>query len=95
VQNGGHGQYFENRGRQRLRETIAALAELGLGCQAKVLSRAADLLDRASPETDWTDVLPSGMSEELDEALHSCTPDLTQALEEHLAAHEAEYVDVG
>ena len=64
VQNGGHGQYLENQGRHRLRETIAALVELGLSCQAEVLSRAADLLDGADAELDWVDVLPSGLTED-------------------------------
>src|SRR5678816_1954741 len=70
VQNGGHGQYLENHGRLRLRETIAALVELGLSCQAQVLSRAADLFDHADAKADWSDVLTSGLAEELDEAFH-------------------------
>jgi hypothetical protein len=94
VQNGGHGQYFENQGRLRLRETMSALVEMGLSCQAQVLARAADAFDRADAEADWADVLPSGLPEELDEAFHSCTPDVTKALQEHLAAHQTEYVDV-
>jgi Domain of unknown function (DUF4375) len=81
VQNGGHGQFFENRGGLRLRETVAALMELGLPCQAKVLSLAAEVFDGADAEADWADVLPRGMTGKLDEAFHSCTPDVTALCE--------------
>jgi hypothetical protein len=48
VQNGGHGQYFENRGVSRLGETVAALRNLGLECQAETLPDSfIDELDAA------------------------------------------------
>src|SRR5436190_8323185 len=53
VQNGGHGQYFENVGVKRLSETIQALGELGLQCHAKVLSRAGEALLAAQGPADW------------------------------------------
>src|SRR2546422_4928648 len=41
VENGGHMQYFENRGTGRVEETIAALHRLGAPSHATVLARAA------------------------------------------------------
>lgn len=87
VQNGGHGQYFENQGCRRLREAIAALCELGLACQAAVLSRAADILDAGT-------AFPEGLAEELDRAFHACAPSATAALERHLATHQDDYVSI-
>jgi hypothetical protein len=94
VQNGGHGQYFENQGRQRLRETVAALHDLGLSCQARVLERAADRLAAADSQGEWNDILPDGFVEELDDAFHACRPDVTTALGQHLRVNESQYVDI-
>src|SRR5258706_15432598 len=43
VQNGGHLQYFKNRGTAQLAKTIEALAILGAPCQQQVLSEAGNL----------------------------------------------------
>jgi len=43
VQNGGHLQYFENCGTERLAETIAALGSLGAPCHQEVLREAGAL----------------------------------------------------
>src|SRR5580704_12188416 len=42
VQNGGHLQYFENRGSHHLGETIEVLGLLGASCQQRILQEAAD-----------------------------------------------------
>lgn len=89
VQNGGHGQYFDNRGVNRLAETVAALRDLGLPCHAQVLSRAA----AAEPGSEWVDALHDGFIDELDAEFHRCTPTVTEALERHLGNHADEYVE--
>jgi hypothetical protein len=94
VQNGGHGQYFENQGVDRLRETVDALHALGLSCQARVLARAVEVLSVAHRPADWADSLSDEFVEELDAAFHNCAPGAMAALEEHLRAHEAEYVEI-
>src|SRR5580698_2196486 len=43
VQNGGHIQYFENRGTERLDATVAALGLLGANCQQQILREAGKL----------------------------------------------------
>lgn len=93
VQNGGHGQYLENRGVTRLAETVAALKDLALPCQALVLSRAAEALSAAAPGAAWEDALEVGLTGELDAAFHRCTPTVTEALEQHLARRADAYVE--
>ena len=44
VQNGGHLQYFENRGTEHLQETVNALGLLGAGCQQQILREAGEVL---------------------------------------------------
>jgi hypothetical protein len=43
VQNGGHLQYFENRGIEHLAETIAALGLVSASCQQRLLQDASTL----------------------------------------------------
>ena len=45
VQNGGHLQYFENRGITLLDETLSALLLLGAECQHAVLEKVAGLFN--------------------------------------------------
>src|SRR5712691_6060097 len=50
VQNGGHFQFFENRGTEQLGETIEALGLLGAVCQQDVLREAGEAwLSRSRP----------------------------------------------
>ena len=93
VQNEGHGQYFENRGLNRLSETVAALRDLGLECLGQVLARVIAAFSSAEPGTDWANALDGDFIEELDDAFHRCTPTATAALEKHLAAYTSEYVE--
>ncbi len=92
VQNGGHGQYFENCGLDRLDETVRALTDLGLPCQARLLSRATAILKRLKPGQEWDDVLEDSLIAELDNAYYQCRPTVPEALERHLAEHTAEYI---
>jgi len=93
VQNGGHGQYFENRGVNRLAETVTALTDLGLPCQAQVLTRAVAALSASDPEADWMDALQDSFIDELDDEFIRCKPTVTEALEQHLERYKAEYVE--
>src|SRR5258707_8156371 len=49
VQNGGHPQYFENRGTEHLSATIEALRALGGVCQQQVLLEAGEAGVHPSP----------------------------------------------
>lgn len=92
VQKGGHGQYLDNRGVSRLAETVAALMDLGLPFQAQILALAVRALSAGEPGADWTTAIHESLVDELDAGLHRCTPTVTEALEQHLATHVAEYV---
>src|SRR5262249_40280302 len=92
-QNGGHGQYFENQGLEGLGETVEALRTLGLKAEADRRGGAGAALPRRG-KREWEDVLGEDFIEELDEAFEACEPSVIDALQRHLEAHRAEYVDV-
>lgn len=77
----------------RLVETVDALRELGLPCQAAVLTQAVPAFSVAEPGADWVDVLEESLLGELDAAFHQCEPSISEALEQHLARYSSEYVD--
>ncbi len=97
VQNGGHFQYFENRGTAQIEEVITALQRLGARCQADVLSRAAArhaALARPEPDTvdQYVVAALDGEFDDLDREFHACRPSLVTALEGFLAENQAEFV---
>jgi Domain of unknown function (DUF4375) len=94
VQNGGHGQYLENRGTERLDDTVRALEAFGLRCQAELLSRVGAVLSERGHRADWSSVVDEGFAEALDGAFHECVPSVAEALDRHLAVHRAEYVEL-
>lgn len=97
VQNGGHLQFFLNRGTDLLNETVASLEATGLPCQAAVLRRAADrwlVFDREDPDSaeEFVEAEFRGEFAGFDEAFHQCSPRIQEALELHLERHRDEYV---
>ena len=92
VQNGGHGQYFENRGASQLGETVEALNDLGLSRHAAILSRAAGALTTAADDSSWENLISDAELDDFDRAFHESTPTVIEGLERHLAAHTVEYV---
>jgi hypothetical protein len=97
VQNGGHLQYFENRGTAESSETISALGRLGATCQADVLSRAAARYSgkprpKIESVDEYIDVALEGEFDDLDQAFHACQSSLVEALEKYLAGNQREFV---
>jgi hypothetical protein len=95
VQNGGHLQFFSNGTGEDADETIAALDALGASAQARVLDQAvARWKAPPRPEfvSDYSQVESKHEFQDLDRAFSDCPSPLTEALERHLAEHEAEYV---
>jgi hypothetical protein len=97
VQNGGHLQYFENRGTKYLEETIEALGILGAEGHQKILREAADLfLGRERPLIQTTEaysaVALEGEFEDLDFRFGACLPSLFECLKAHLALHQSSFV---
>lgn len=99
VQNGGHFQYFENHGTERLAATIEALGLLGAACQQQVLREAGELwLSHSRPRIqtaqEFCDTALEDEFESFDSRFHACSPSLQQSLEAHLDRHRAVFVSV-
>lgn len=97
VQNGGHLQYFENRGVREAELAVRALNRLDVACQARVLAEAAARYAATTRATitsvaNYVEVALDGEFEDLDSAFHDCSPSLIEALEKYLKRHESEFV---
>jgi hypothetical protein len=99
VQNGGHFQYFENRGTEHLAATIEALGLLGAVCQQQVLREAGDLwLSRSRPRVqtaqEFCDTALESEFAAFDSRFHKCSPSLQESLEAYLSHHQSLFVSV-
>jgi Domain of unknown function (DUF4375) len=97
VQNGGHLQYFENRGTNLLAETIEALHVLGAQCQGRILRDASKLLKsgeakRIQTTEEYRETALEGEFDELDSRFHECPQDLTEHLQKYLTLHQSLFV---
>ena len=100
VENGGHMQYFENRGTARITETVAALELLGCSCHAKVLTGAVTQLksrprSRIRSVEEYVETALQGEFDRFDDEYAKCQPTLDKALEGYLARNQSEFVLVG
>jgi hypothetical protein len=97
VQNGGHLQYFHNRGHERGEETIRALDTLGADTQAGILKQALAKWKSTArrPPADvqeYSAIALQGEFDDLDDAFYGCPVQLTELLERHFAEHEADFI---
>ncbi len=97
IQNGGHLQYFENRGTKYLDKTIAALGFLGAPCQQQVLEDAASLFlsrehNPISTADEYASIALLDEFGEFDRRFHECSPSLQECLERHLQEHQSWFV---
>ena len=99
VQNGGHFQYFENRGTKSVPETIDALKALGAEQQADVLSQAHSFASKrewgtiSSVEEYMEESLASDLAGH-DAAYHACKPTVVEVLKRHLISNSELYVSI-
>lgn len=98
LNNGGHLQYFENRGTAQVNEVIAALAAIGATCQANVLLRAVSLRTSRDQEPivtvqEYVGKALAGEFDELDSAFYECDPTISTLLETYLAKNESAFVE--
>ena len=98
VQNGGHYQYFHNRGTEEIDGVIEALRTLSADSLADVAVRAkariiSDPPKRARTLEEFTEAARQGPFDDLDAAFHECSPTIVEALEAYLGAHEADFVE--
>ncbi len=99
VQNGGHLQYFENRGTKHLAATVEALGSLGASCQQQVLREAGDLWQsrerqRIQTVEEYRETALEGEFDAFDSRFHACSPTLQQSLEAYLEGHQSSFVTV-
>lgn len=99
VQNGGHLQYFENRGIERVGETIDALEQLGARPHRDMLIEALrryESKDRPPIETveEYVVTALEGEFEDLDDRFYRSELTLEACLERHLAQHTEWFVEI-
>lgn len=96
MQNGGHYQYFINRGLSQLRATIKALEELGASEQAEILRAAGEEARKHELAPETTEEFVAGALEgpfdSMDTRYYKCKPDLSIILEEYLKLYQAEFI---
>jgi hypothetical protein len=99
VQNGGHLQYFENRGTERIAETIEALNLIGAQCHEKVLRAAGETFLQKTREPfraveEYAEAALEGEFDALDGQFHRCSPSLLERLERFFEEHRAWFIEI-
>ena len=99
VQNGGHLQYFENRGTEHVPETIEALGLLGADCQKLVLQDAYQVwLSHSRPKIqsveEYCDAALSGEFDAFDLRFGQCETPLMNILEIYLNQRQTAFVKI-
>jgi hypothetical protein len=97
VKNGGHHQYFSNRGLSEAMDAIEALQELNAPRHALVLSSAlASIRGSASlvpiSVTEYVATAQEDPFGQFDRAFHEASPPLRVAMEAYLALHLSAFV---
>jgi len=99
VQNGGHLQYFENRGTALLKETLYALRILGATQQQRVLEEAARVFlnkPRSKIQTaeEFSRTALEGEFKRFDSAYYSCKPSMEKLLRAYLKLHSKHFLEI-
>ena len=99
VQNGGHLQYFENRGAVFLDETLAALVVLGAECQRAVLETAGRLFstkprDQIETVEDYVAAAHGSEYAASDSAYHACKPAIQKLLADYFERNKSHFIEV-
>lgn len=98
VQNGGHYQYFQNRGTEEIAAVVLALRALSAHSLAEVAKKAKARVESHAPAKartadEFVVGALEGKFDDLDAAFHECKPTIMDALESYLAAHEPDFVE--
>ncbi|WP_078427614.1 DMP19 family protein [Alkalihalobacterium alkalinitrilicum] len=97
VQNGGHLQYFLNRGTALVTETAKALEDLGANGQAIIFSKAINVLNSIEISNiesieEYINEADEGKFFELDLEYYGCEPSINDYLEQYLQKYETEFI---
>jgi Domain of unknown function (DUF4375) len=99
LENGGHFQYFENRGLELVPETIAALQTLRADALAETLAQALNV----ASHREWGGIVTvdefisealEGTFADLDRAYSAATPSAEDALKQHLQEHRDWFIEI-
>ena len=98
VYNGGHYQYFENKGVEYLKETLAALKKIGAERQYEILNSASQKYIKLNPKKAETiEEFDAGVLEmnykKFDNDYYDCDPDMNRYLEEYLENNIDEFIE--
>jgi hypothetical protein len=99
LQNGGHLQYFENRGTELIDATLAALRDIGANKQYKILATASKkwlAVPRPNIETveNYVDEALEGEFEQYDNKYYECEPSINYLLEKFLEQNQAAFIEI-
>ncbi|MFC7686410.1 DUF4375 domain-containing protein [Ureibacillus sp. GCM10028918] len=97
VQNGGHLQYFLNRGTKLVKESVNALKTIGANSQAAILTKALNIfttmeLTKADSVDEYIEMAEEGKFLELDLEYYAIEPAIDDYLEQYLEKYETEFV---
>jgi hypothetical protein len=96
LQNGGHLQYFENRGTDDAQDTISALVNIGAVHQKDIFEKALKLWSSKErmpiEEVDeYVSQALDGEFDDLDSEYYECLPDMNSYLEKYLERYKDEF----
>lgn len=99
VQNGGHLQYFEDRGPSHLDETVSALKTVGATEQAAILAGAIEQLQAKARRPirsvkEFVSRALEGEHDKYDRRFYACERPLTGNLEEYLERNFEEFIQL-
>ncbi|QCR31148.1 DUF4375 domain-containing protein [Lysinibacillus sp. SGAir0095] len=97
VQNGGHLQYFLNRGTKLVQQSLDALKTIGANAQAHILTKAANTfntMERARIDSvdEFIEVEEEGKFLELDLEYYQIEHTINDLLEQYLEKYETEFI---
>ena len=97
VENGGHLQYFVNHGISLLYELEAALKQLKADSQAKILTKAINVLinigiPKIERVEEFVEEALEGKFDEIDSEYYDCEPTIHDLLEKYLEEYEEDFI---
>lgn len=94
VNNGGHAQYFDNCGNDRVPETIEALRGIGGNQFAEILRQVFEAhMHLGGRVENWNEEV-SRLATNLDRKFYSARPNVTDLLERLLNENEREFIEI-
>lgn len=99
VENGGHLQYFLNRGIEEVKPTIRALSELGMDCQRQILSDAIEFVEsnpigEINSVDDFIDEALEDNLRQFDQRFWRCVKQPHEFLETYLAENLDAFIEL-